>query len=360
MNEELKHREIYLDHLRVLATVAVMILHVAGENWGSVDVNGSEWRVFNFYDSAVRWAVPIFVMISGALFLDRNDITIKKLYTKYVLRMMIAYFTWSIFYYVFSGDNILQQLLNLIKAGKTDKFIAIINSHYHLWFILMIVGLYICLPIIRQIVKNEEATDYFLIVSFVIWIFIPEIVVLINDFGGEKFISITNAFYEKVKGLQLNFVMNYAFYFILGYKLSKIRFDKKKRILIYILGVFGFIFTVVIDWIVSLKAQMPMGTYYGDISVNVLFETMAIFELYKNISFKNIDKSRIIIRLSKWSFGAYLVHALIIEQLRRYGIHTLAFSPVISVPIIVVVVFACAFAISGCIHCIPVLKKYIV
>lgn len=360
MNESLKHRQIYYDHMRVLATVAVIILHVAGANWQRADVNGSEWKILNFYDSSVRWAVPIFVMISGALFLNRDDITIKKIYSKYVLRMLIAYCVWGGIYYLFAGDSVFQQLESLIKPGKMDKLIAIINSYYHLWFIPMIVGIYICLPIIRQIVKNEDIVNYFLSVSFVFWFLIPEAVELINDFGNEKLVIIMNAVYGRVKGLQLNLVMNYVFYFMLGYKLSKICFDKKKRILIYILGIVGFIFTVVVDWIVAMKTQTPTGTYYGDTCVNVLFEAVAIFELYKNIPFKDTDKSKMIVRLSKWSFGAYLVHALIIEQLMQHGIHTLSFSTIIAVPVIVAVVFTCAFTISACIHCIPILKKYIV
>ncbi len=73
-----QNRTIYFDYLRVFATAAVILLHVAAFNWLSTDVNGYDWKVFNFYDSIVRWGVPVFVMISGALFLGRDDISIKK------------------------------------------------------------------------------------------------------------------------------------------------------------------------------------------------------------------------------------------------------------------------------------------
>ena len=53
-------------------TFAVMILHVAASKWGETDVDSVEWCAMNFYDSIVRWVVPVFVMISGALFL-KND-----------------------------------------------------------------------------------------------------------------------------------------------------------------------------------------------------------------------------------------------------------------------------------------------
>ena len=52
-------RQYHLDCLRVLATFAVMILHIAAQNWYGADVMSFEWNVFNFYDSMVRWAVPV-------------------------------------------------------------------------------------------------------------------------------------------------------------------------------------------------------------------------------------------------------------------------------------------------------------
>ena len=73
-------RKVYCDYLRLVATFAVVFIHVAASNWSNVDVNGMQWQVFNIYDSLVRWGVPIFVMISGALFLNR-DVPIQNIYS---------------------------------------------------------------------------------------------------------------------------------------------------------------------------------------------------------------------------------------------------------------------------------------
>ena len=70
-------RKTYCDYLRLIATFAVVVLHVAAFNWENTDVNGIEWQTFNFYNSIVRWGVPIFVMISGSLFLNR-EMSIRK------------------------------------------------------------------------------------------------------------------------------------------------------------------------------------------------------------------------------------------------------------------------------------------
>lgn len=89
-------RKQYCDYLRVFATFAVVVLHVSATNWYITDVNVMEWQAFNFYDSIVRWGVPIFVMISGSLFLGR-DVSLKKIYSKYILRMVVAFVFWSLF-----------------------------------------------------------------------------------------------------------------------------------------------------------------------------------------------------------------------------------------------------------------------
>ena len=82
-----QNRAYYLDVLRIIATLAVIMLHVSAQNWDTVDVHSFAWHVFNFFDSLVRWAVPVFIMISGAVFLDNDrPLSIQKLYRKNILR----------------------------------------------------------------------------------------------------------------------------------------------------------------------------------------------------------------------------------------------------------------------------------
>lgn len=356
--KSLKDRVIYYDYLRVWATIAVMMIHVSASNWYGADINGNDWKIFNFYGGIVRWAVPVFVMISGALFLGQEEISIKQIYKKYVPRMIVAYFAWSFIYYLFEGEAVIQQFVSLFRPGKTERIISIMKGHYHLWFILMIAGIYICLPIIKQIVKNEKVSSYFLIISFVFWFLIPEYVTIVNDFGGEKFVEITNVIYGRIDALSLGFIKNYVFYFILGYKLSRVVFEKKTKIWIYILGIIGFAFTVIMDYVVSVKAQGLRQTYYDNNCVNVLLEAVFVFELFKNIPFKKNGFYKVVVYLSKWSFGAYLVHDLVLSRLKIKGIHTLSFNPILATPVMVGLVFVISFSISAIINLIPGVRKY--
>lgn len=219
-------RTVYFDYLRVFATFAVIILHVSAQNWYSTDVNGFDWQVFNFFDSIVRWSVPVFVMISGALFLNR-EIPLKKIYSKYVFRMAAAFAVWTIIYAYFSNGDIL------------NRVSQIISGHYHMWFIWMIVGLYICIPFIKLLIKDDKITRYFLLLAFIFAFLIPWLVTLTNDFAGGLVIKGVSILNGNVSDMNIHIVLGYTSYFILGYYLAKTELSKKQRRIIYVLGLGG-------------------------------------------------------------------------------------------------------------------------
>ena len=343
-----RDRIVYFDYLRVFATFAVIILHIAASNWYTTDVNGLQWQTFNFYDGIVRWGVPIFVMISGTLFLNK-EIPLKKIYSKYISRLAISFIVWSTIYSLF------------IDGSINHRILSVFQGHYHMWFILMIIGIYMCIPFIKPITQNNNIIKYFLLLSFIFAFAIPEIITLTGDFGNIFLIKAVNTINENVVNMNLHIVLGYISYFILGYYLNNKKINKKQRIIIYILGLLGFAFTVGMDSLVALKTQKYCDNYYGAFTVNVLFESIAVFTWFKYSKFNNNTINKIIKRLSKCSFGAYLIHALVIEQLNiHFGLNTLLFNPIISVISIGIIAFIISFGLSSILNRIPVVKKYIV
>ncbi|MFZ4557738.1 MAG: acyltransferase family protein, partial [Pseudanabaena sp.] len=64
---------IWVDKARIFAVIAVIVLHVSAiVVVGIKDFNDPQWWFGNIYDSMVRWCVPVFVMISGALLLSET------------------------------------------------------------------------------------------------------------------------------------------------------------------------------------------------------------------------------------------------------------------------------------------------
>ena len=94
--ENCQNRIGYLDILRIMSTIAVIMIHVVASEWYSADVNNSEWFVLVIYDGIVRWAVPIFVMISGVLFLEKGNKGIVQLYKKNIFKIVKVFLIWSL------------------------------------------------------------------------------------------------------------------------------------------------------------------------------------------------------------------------------------------------------------------------
>ena len=70
--KELAQRQYHLDYLRVFASISIILLHVVAQDWYSFEVTSTAWNFYNMCNGATRWGVPVFVMISGALFLPRE------------------------------------------------------------------------------------------------------------------------------------------------------------------------------------------------------------------------------------------------------------------------------------------------
>lgn len=91
-----KQRIFYFDYLRIFAALVVVMLHTAASQYS---LTGIYHYSACFWDGIARWGVPIFVMISGALFLEpTKTITINNIFKKYIFRIAILFVVWSLFY----------------------------------------------------------------------------------------------------------------------------------------------------------------------------------------------------------------------------------------------------------------------
>lgn len=350
-------RIIYFDYLRVAATFLVMLLHVASACWSGTDVNSRTWALLNGYKSITDHGVLLFVLISGALFLDRET-SLKKLYLKHVLRMVCAYIFWAFIYSITVN----------YYYGPVVVIRGIFFSHYHLWFLPMIIGLYICVPLLQQIAKSEFGIKYFLILSFIFSFLIPQIRYCAVTFLGMQDSSLFYQLISRYTEMNLHMVIGYPFYFILGYYLHRKEIGRKLRILIYAGGLVGVFLSFQLSLQESRMQQAALDTFHSNFTVSVLLKVIATFVLFK-YAFRreqeperqNRKVHRVFFDLAKYSFGAYLVHALLLEGLQYFfNINVLSFNPIFSAVILTSGVFIVAFLVSFVLNKIPFLNRYIV
>ena len=95
---EEKKRLIYPDILRIVSIFGVIVLHCVGELWDQIPIKSKGWVALVAIDSLFRFAVPVFVMVSGMFMLSPSkNRGIKKLYSKNILRIRNKQtgFVWS-------------------------------------------------------------------------------------------------------------------------------------------------------------------------------------------------------------------------------------------------------------------------
>ncbi len=137
-----------------------MLVHFIGQNFRLKVQNG---RALNFYDSLTRSSVPLFFMISGVFMLSKEQ-TIKRLYRKNILHLIIVFLIWSVLYAV---DAI--GIPAFFQSDWNKILTFVINGKYHLWFLPTMISVYIVIPILHPLVDycNGKYLWYFVGAFFV-------------------------------------------------------------------------------------------------------------------------------------------------------------------------------------------------
>ena len=352
----MKQRQYHLDILRIVATVFVVLLHVSAQQWSAAATDSVAWHVFNVGDSITRWSVPAFVMISGALFLDpARTVTVKSLYTKNVLRLAVAFAVWSLIYAVYKTSA------EEFALGTFAK--RVIQGNGHMWFLMMLIGLYLLVPLLRRLCEEEKYVKYFLLLSFLFNIVAPTVfsivMPLLPDSPVKTLLTVAKPDYTL---MQMDFVTGYSFYFVLGYYLNSRKQSVVFRVATYIAAVAGVLVTIVGTHTASVMLGWKYSALYSNFSLNVFVQAVGCFVLFKAIPWRVGPRAaKVLGVLSQCSFGVYLMHELLIGMLYRYfGISVLSFPAYISVPLLVVGISCVSLVVSFVLNKIPFLNKYIV
>lgn len=342
----------YADLLRVLATLAVIVLHLAGSQIQAVGVNTAAWTSFHVYDSLVRWCVPLFVMLSGAFLLDpQKSERLSSLFLR-TLRIFVALVVWAALYaladHALSGGN-------LSWAGfQSALWSAVLgNTHYHLWFLYMIIGLYLVTPILRAFVRGASRADfhYFFLLTFLVAILLPTLL----KFRPSQTLSLY------LNRLNIQLVLGYVGYYVAGYYLKHYTIGRIAQAIIYVLGIGGAFLTLWGTSLLSRRAGTLNDLLYGYMTPNVCAMAVAVFVLFRYLLGAN-EKSprrRLLSGVARISFGIYLVHDLFIMLLRNLGLTTLSFFPALSVPALSALVFLLSCAAAWLLSKIPLLGPYL-
>ena len=101
MSENIKitvqNRRYNLDIVRCYACVMVVLIHVVAIDW-YIDPNLDKWKLYNLFDMFARCGVPLFFMLSGILFLEKEKLCISRFLSHNIFRLVKLWLVWSILF----------------------------------------------------------------------------------------------------------------------------------------------------------------------------------------------------------------------------------------------------------------------
>ena len=149
----------YGDAMRFLGVLGVVFVHTCDMVMFSGTATATEWWVANLADPLGRWAVPVFVMLSGALLLhpSRTE-SAKRFYRRRLARLGVPIVFWSAFYVLFSIHYTGWGSPAWNAPNSVWKGILRGYPYIHLHFIFRLAGLYALTPMLRVYVRHAPRT----------------------------------------------------------------------------------------------------------------------------------------------------------------------------------------------------------
>lgn len=248
--------------------------------------------VFHSWNVLIGSAVPLFVMLSGALLLQ-GYITPPYPFLRHRLgRVLIPFAIWSVCLFLLSvfKEHWNMNFALIPKFMELSLTTGVVGVY---WYVYLIVGLYLITPIIKPYFQSSSKQNVTYVCSLLL-VFLG-----ISSYFGEV---------SWVKGFSSEYMVYFAYY-ILGYVLVSYLRNWKY---------FGNLAVAML--LLSFVAQVIIGMYH--VRQNYPFQLLFNLSLFSCLLLPRLKYgkcSQLIVFTSKTSYGIYLSHVVIISGLCMVG-----------------------------------------
>ncbi|MDB4919800.1 acyltransferase family protein [Mucilaginibacter sp.] len=337
----------WINNLRLVALYAVIVLHCTSlllMQYGKVSMG--DWLVADFLNAAVRFAVPVFVMITGALLLHR-EYEIGSFLKKRLVRVVVPFLFWSL---VYIGYSLYNEEIALTRDVWTNIKLVLhllkIGSSYHLWYVYMLIGLYFFIPVIGKFVRHasEKEILYFLAVWFAVMLITQPYLVRYNP------------------SVDMHYFAGFVGYLVLGHYLAFKDFKvKHMRLWMILLFLFSIVFITVGSRWVMAGHKWPSTMFFEPVSPAIVLLAASVFLVFK-LSLPKLSPLVIRIRdfAGGFNYGIYLAHALVLYFLEDpFGISYKLCTPIIAIPLTALICFIITLPLVWLVSKVPFVGKWI-
>ncbi|TWT27703.1 acyltransferase [Planomicrobium sp. CPCC 101110] len=332
----------YMDWLRVLSIFAVVGIHVISRVVNHTPPTEWQWQYAHALGSTLRWCVPVFFMLSGALLLTRKpDEPVWSFLKKRLAKAFVPLIFWSAVYIAY---RIFQQDRSYTVWEAVQLFFGE-DIYFHLWFLYTIIGLYLMAPFLRILVHNMNQKTFLYFLGF--WFLFTGIFPVLK-----KFLQLEMAF-------PAGMFEPYIGYFMLGAYLFLYPISKKWLPLLGVLAAAGIFVTLFGNLYLTDKAGEFDGFFYEHFRPNSMAITLFVFVLFQHLA-PRIKPNPLITKLSLATLGIYVIHPLVQVYLNLwFGLNESTINPIIGIPFLWLLIYSISFGIILILQKLPVIK-YIV
>ena len=326
-----QERIVWADVLRFIAMFMVISVHCTDPfNISPAARLNPQYNFWGtIYGSVLRPCVPLFVMLTGMLLLPVKQ-EIGQFYKKRILRVLYPFLIWSVLYdlfpwftgllgvdpsiitkfFVYAGNSPSQTF------GSSLKNILMIPFNFtplctHMWYIYLLIGLYIYIPIFSAWVKDAaEKQKRIYLYFWGITLFMPYVAEYISKylFGACPWNGRFDMFY---------YFAGFNGYLLLGHYLSKVNSWSIAKTLFISSVLFAMGYTVTYIGFGRMVAD-PKSTeeqielFFLYCTPNVVLMTIAVFLVVQKIKINSRFWVNTFAKLTKYGFGIYMVHYFLV------------------------------------------------
>ena len=346
-SSKVEYAHIYwIDLIRVVAVFQVILVHLSYVIFFKVDLLSSDWAAANFYDSFSRMGVPLFFMVSGFLLLGKSE-PFSDFFRKRFVKVGIPTLFWSVAYLLWSVEAYRNGKMSLLGIALSMlKTIYLGDVEIHLWFLYILIGIYLVVPILRVFVSaaSRRELTYFILLWFL----------------ATPLLELTQRLLGLQTALGIPVVAGYVGYFMLGYHLADVQLGRRGRILCALGCIIAIAATFFGTNILS-AATGPIDAYfYSYFSPPTVLASVCGYLLLKDLGSYLGWAGNAFRTVSATSFGIFLIHIFVVELLRKgdlgFRLYSWMAPSVYMIPFTALGVFIGSFMIVFALQKIPVLK----
>lgn len=340
-------RVAYFSELRAVSCVAIVVFHTFYCAARLFQPGGAPYLGTILVRNCLLWAVPCFVMVTGALLLNpEKRLGPDRVFKRYLPRAAGALLVFSFVFALF--DFVVDAQPGGVPAllGSWISAVLFNGSWLHMWYLYMLIAVYLMLPIYRVISRHCSDAE----LRYLLWLYA----------AFQALVPTVNFFLQNGLGPYIFVYTVYPLYLFLGYAIhsERVRIPMGASVALVIAGTVGLLAATYFGIEGEIDALRSLSGSFS--SILVLMQATGIFSLVHQLRAGAEKAPRVLLAIDKRSFGIYLLHVLVIYYIYR----VLQVNPYESGGLVLlaglsVVVLVVTWAISWVLGHVPAIKKIV-